>query len=92
MQQVFKILGFLTPTIKTGLGELSAIQMPFVSFAQKSLVSVQWENVPSNRMPKESYTCLEHQIKVSPPSFQEAKKVTVSTNPNPVLANPHPVL
>ena len=91
MQQVFKIFGFLIPTIKTGLGELSVIQMPFVSFATESLVSVKWEKVPSNRMPKESYTCLEYQIKVSPP-FQEAKKVTVLTNPHPVLANPHPVL
>ena len=92
MQQVFKIFGFLIPTIKTGLGELSAIQMPFVSFATKSIVSVQWEKVPSNRMPKESYTCLEYQIKVLPPSSQEAKKVTVLTNPHRVLTNPHPVL
>ena len=85
MQQVFKIFGFLIPTIKTGLGELSAIQMPFVSFATKSLVSVKWEKVPSNRMPKESYTCLGYQMKVSPPSFQEAKKVAVLPNPHPVL-------
>ena len=92
MQQVFKIFDFLIPTIKTGLGDLSTIQTFFVSFATKSLVSVKWEKVPSNRMPKESYTCLEYQIKVSPPSFQEAKKVTVLKNPNPVLANPHPVL
>ena len=92
MQQVFKIFGFLIPAIKTGLGELSALHMPFERFIIKSLVSVQWEKVPSNPMPKESETCLEHQMKVSPHSFLKAKKATVLTNPRQILTNPHPVL